>query len=321
MAAKTDYLFPDKGYKPVKLILPVCEFLVLIGIVLLLLVPFFETESVVDQERSLVAPAVQESIALASVILPPPPPAVNLSTHADTQTTRTSVPQENQDAQTTQTPVPQDSQPGPNTDTHELSQENPKESDQAPDAVLEPALEQDLNTEDTTSQEKLIPIENDDHVALEKGRALLRQLENGNGPRLILLWPENVQEAENLYLRLTELGMISALIDQQNRLWRLADPPNQAWQVNTDQYSTLMRRVDGIPDIERMEIQRIHNRHSGLADYSTSQLQAVRVMPREIDARLLGNLYRRLEHDLSEVNSISGRYVMQSNQISVLLEN
>ena len=182
-------------------------------------------------------------------------------------------------------------------------------------------MEQDLNTEDTTSQKKLIPIENDDHVALEKGRVLLRQLENGNGPSLILLWPENVQEAENLYLRLTELGMISALMDQQNRLWRLADPPNQAWQVNTDQYSTLMRRVDGIPDIERMEIQRIHNRHSGLANYSTSQLQAVRVMPREIDALLLGNLYRRLEHDLSEVNLISGRYVMQSNQISVLLEN
>ena len=239
----------------------------------------------------------------------------------DAQTTQKPVPQENQDTQTTQTPVPQDSQPGPNTDTHELSQENPKESDQAPDALLEPALEQDLNTEDTTSQEKLIPIENDDHVVLEKGRVLLRQLENGNGPSLILLWPENVQEAENLYLRLTELGMISALMDSENRLWRLADPPNQAWRVNTDQYSTLMRRVDGIPDIERMEIQRIHNRHSGLTDYSTSQLQAVRVMPREIDARLLGNLYRRLEHDLSEVNLISGRYVMQSNQISVLLEN
>ena len=322
MAANTDYLFPDKGYKPVKLILPVCEFLVLIGIVLLLLVPFFETESVVDQERPLADPSVQERISLASVVLPPPPPpAVNLSTHPDTQTTQTSVPQENQDAQTTQTPVSQDSQPGTNTDTHDLSQENPKESDQAPDALLEPALEQDLNTEDTTSQKKLIPIENDDHVALEKGRVLLRQLENGNGPSLILLWPENVQEAENLYLHLTELGMVSALMDQQNRLWRLADPPNQAWQVNTDQYSTLMRRVDGIPDIERMEIQRIHNRHSGLANYSTSQLQAVRVMPREIDARLLGNLYRRLEHDLSEVNSISGRYVMQSNQISVLLEN
>jgi len=180
MAANTDYLFPDKRYKPVKLILPVCEFLVLIGIVLLLLVPFFETESVVDQERPLADPSVQESIALASVILPPPPPADNLSTHPDTQTTRTSVPQENQDAQTTQTPVPQenqdaqttqtpvpqenrdaqttqtpvsqDSQPGTNTDTHDLSQENPKESDQAPDALLEPALEQDLNTEDTTSQ-------------------------------------------------------------------------------------------------------------------------------------------------------------------------
>jgi hypothetical protein len=118
------------------------------------------------------------------------------------------------------------------------------------------------------------------------GRVLLRQLEAGDGPGIEIAWPASQSERNALYRVFARCyGMTTAILGDDDRIYRAKDPAGADWRLNPDRYSGFLRQASGraVP-AERRELDHIRARHrirGGLP---------VRLFPRAVDSALLGGL-------------------------------
>lgn len=149
---------------------------------------------------------------------------------------------------------------------------------------------------------------------VRRGRALLRILEHGTGPRIELAWPRDAGERERLYRRLRDcFGMRIAVVDWNGRLFRAEEAPGVPWELDLDRYSGFVRSPDGRLEREEMTVvKRIHDHHAGRVSG-----WPVRVFPRQVDALLLGGLQHLIGPDYARLKSIRGRYRLERARVLV----
>jgi hypothetical protein len=122
--------------------------------------------------------------------------------------------------------------------------------------------------------------------SVPKGRAPLHRPEAGDGPTIEIAWPSSRRDREKLYaVFLRCYGMVSAILDDENRLFRAADPPGRRWAPNPDRYGGFVRQVSGQRvEAENRVLARIRAHHRIAAG------RPVRLFPRPVDAMLLDGL-------------------------------
>lgn len=153
-----------------------------------------------------------------------------------------------------------------------------------------------------------------DRDKLNEGRALLRVLEHGAGPTIEIAWPENAAARARLHYRFTAcLGMRTALMQSDGKLYVDSGPQNQPWAINLDRFSGFIREPAGqsVAD-EMLEARRIRNRHKRLMDAAP-----VRVFPRHVDAVLLAGLKGIAGHEYKKGSVIRAHYSLTGGSIIV----
>ena len=146
-----------------------------------------------------------------------------------------------------------------------------------------------------------------------QGRALLRQLEAGDGPAIEIAWPASRRNREKLYTAFIRCyGMASAILDTENRLFRASDPRGRRWAPNLDRYSGFVRRVSGRRvAAEKRVLSRIRAHHQLVAG------APVRLFPRIVDAMLLGGLRRLTGTGYGAGAAIHARYRLSGATVRV----
>ena len=146
------------------------------------------------------------------------------------------------------------------------------------------------------------------------GGALLRMMEHGSGPDITIAWPSAASARSALYDELAGcLGMTTAVVGRNRKLFRAATSPGQPWVPNRDRYSGFMRQPQGYlaPD-ERQKANRIRARHN-----LSGSAPAVRLFPRAVDAALLGGLRRAIGPSYRDAKRITGRYRLDGGQVVI----
>ena len=118
------------------------------------------------------------------------------------------------------------------------------------------------------------------------GGALLRLLEHGKGPDIEIAWPLRLDTRRDLYRHLTHcLGVRSAVLTKNQKLFAMGGKPRQAWSIEMDRYSGFIRSPQGEPIAKEVaHFQAIAQHHALKAWWP------VRVFPRDVDAALLSGL-------------------------------
>jgi len=137
-----------------------------------------------------------------------------------------------------------------------------------------------------------------------EGRVLLRQLEAGDGPSIEIAWPSSPRDRDDLHAVFIRCyGMVTAILDGQDRLFRASDPPGRNWVPDRERYSGFVRQVSG---------QRVAAQNRTLAQirarHRISAGTPVRLFPRAVDATLLGGLYRLTGANYAASAAIRARY-------------
>ena len=147
------------------------------------------------------------------------------------------------------------------------------------------------------------------------GRALLRQLEHGQGPGIEIFWPETPQLRQRLHSLLTKChGMRSVLMSEDGRLFNTNGRPGAHSQVDMDQTSGFVRQVSGkMTAAERAVIARIRAYHG-------DQLSGVvvRLFPRSVDAGLLRDLHAFGSFDYDHDRSITAAYTINAGHVRIV---
>lgn len=184
---------------------------------------------------------------------------------------------------------------------------------------LEPIRHEAPDSPETSVEE--IPAQQEvsvqtDLSATAEGRALLKLLEHGEGPDIVINWPDSSRQRQALYSRLKScFAMTVALMDGQGRLYRSEERPGQAWAVDMDRYSGFVRQPEGFlgkEEKKRSQAIRRHHRLNGRA-------VPVRLFSRRADAALLGGLSRVLGEDFKTAGRVRGTYRVTSSHL--LVEN
>jgi hypothetical protein len=146
------------------------------------------------------------------------------------------------------------------------------------------------------------------------GRTLLRLLEHGSGPTIEFAWPDAAGQREKLFALLGRcFGMRVALVDAKGRLFIASGRANTPWNLNLDRFSGFIREPAGaLSRQERRAVERILAHHGGLVDASP-----VRVLPRQVDARLLGGLRRLIGESYATVQTVRARYRTRGRHLVV----
>ena len=146
------------------------------------------------------------------------------------------------------------------------------------------------------------------------GRVLLKLLEHGTGPEIEIAWPEDGHSQTQLHDIFTQcFGMVTAVMDSQNRLYRKQDNRGQTWDINTDRYSGFVRQPVGrISAKTRTTAANIRRHH-----YISRNSQMVRIFPRQIDALLLGGLHRLIGPNYKSHRNIQARYQLQNGLVKI----
>ena len=149
-------------------------------------------------------------------------------------------------------------------------------------------------------------------ATLAQGRALLRILEHGTGPEIDFAWPESPGSRNALFALLRRCyGMQVVLLDEANRLYRLADPAGRPWAPNIDRISGFSRRIGGLTaDGERVLVSRLRRRHTGITN-----ARPIRLFPRAFDGALLGGLAHLIGKRAAGFRSLSARYRMRGERL------
>lgn len=125
-----------------------------------------------------------------------------------------------------------------------------------------------------------------DRQAVQEGRILLVMMAEGKGPDIEIAWPDNGDSRERLYRLLsTCYGMKSAVLQQNGALFAAGGEPGKPWEINRDYYSSFLREPRGrFPAAERRTIGKIEAYHGVRGT-------AVRILPRVVDAGIVGALF------------------------------
>lgn len=139
------------------------------------------------------------------------------------------------------------------------------------------------------------------------GARLLSELEAGDGPVLELTWPDRRDDKDRLARHLTRCaGLVAALLSG-GRLWRASDPPGTAWLPDRRHFSGIMRRARSMSSGSTATV--IKARH-GLVEGD-----AVALVTRAFDARLLGGLARLVGGVRLAKGHVAGRYALAGNRL------
>lgn len=149
---------------------------------------------------------------------------------------------------------------------------------------------------------------------MTEGRALLKMLEAGKGPAIEIAWPASSVDRARLYRLLSAChGMQTALLADNSGIFSATGTPGTAWQINRDAVSGFVRRPSGaLTDAEQSVIRRIkvrHGMHFG---------DPVRLLPRTVDATLLGGLGQIVGAGYLRHKTIRARYQLTGNRIAVV---
>ncbi len=153
-----------------------------------------------------------------------------------------------------------------------------------------------------------------DAETVRTGRALLRILEHGDGPRIDIAWPESRAARERLHDVLRScFGMRLALIDRSGGLYLDAGKRGRTWPIDLDRFSGFVRRPNGrIASAERRAVARVQRHHRRLP-----ATEPVRLFPRPADAALLGGLARMLGDDYRSSRAITASYRLRGDRVRV----
>ena len=143
------------------------------------------------------------------------------------------------------------------------------------------------------------------------GRALLRMLEHGKGPKIEIAWPNSAAERQRLYRRFTRCyGMQAAVLDSANKLFAANSAPGESWDIDRDRYSGFLRSPAGESiGPERRRFSEIAARHR------LTSWRPVRVFPRNVDAVLLGGLETILGARYQSSGNIRATYDLDGAKI------
>lgn len=231
--------------------------------------------------------APREIPALARVVLPPPPP---FAAPAEPEA-----------------PPEQVARPDPAARKSPLSPRDvgPAPKDPSPPARAEPAVEAEAAPAVTVASSR--------SETIADGRALLRMLEVGKGPTIEIAWPESRQHRDRLFEAFRRcLGLEVALLAPGNRLFLPDTPPGQPTVLQSDRLSRFLRSPGGeIPGAEQKLHKQIKDRHG------IGEATPVRILPRNVDAALLGGLFRLLGSAYQPGSVIRARYGLQTGALRV----
>ncbi len=260
-----------------------------------------------DPETSVTAPlpAIPE---LARIILPPPPP----SSQAAPPPLPRIWPSEPEVRQAVSSaaeppvvdPAPADpapADPTPTTPKPQVTPLAPLNTEPPPESLASKNTAPDIRIDSTRA------------TSVSSGRALLRMLEIGKGPGVEIAWPEARAERNRLFQAFQScLGMQVALMTPDNRLFTRQTPPGQAATIETDRVSQFLRSPSGeIPAAEAALHRKIISRHK------LARAQPVRLLPRNVDAALLGGLFDLLGSDYRPGSIIRARYRLLPGSLAV----
>jgi len=148
---------------------------------------------------------------------------------------------------------------------------------------------------------------------LQEGRTLLRMLEFGKGPSIVIAWPQSRIQQNQLYDRFKSCyGMKVALLKGMSELYTLHSDPGSPWQPNTDKVSGFMRNPSGqMSRLEQQDLDRIRIRHH------LYQGTPVRLFPRKVDAVLLGSLRQIVGDSYQPGSQIQAHYSQTARGVIV----
>jgi hypothetical protein len=149
---------------------------------------------------------------------------------------------------------------------------------------------------------------------LREGRALLRMLEHGAGPKIEIAWPETGNARRQLFNQFTDcFGMRVALMRPDGKLFVANGRPGAPWEINLDRFSGFVRQPAGqLTSKERDLIRQIRAHHPRL-----SRVSPVRIFPRRADAMLLAGLKKISGSPYEKDSVIRARYRMVGRRVVV----
>jgi len=144
-------------------------------------------------------------------------------------------------------------------------------------------------------------------VSITEGRFLLRMLEHGKGPEIIIGWPHNLSDRNRLYHVLRKCyGMKNAVISQKSALYSEKNLPGINWIPNTDLFSGFLRSPIGQPiRSESQTFKKIAQRHN------LSIWGPVRIFPRNVDAMILSGLHNLIGIEYQKAKSVRANYLLK----------
>lgn len=203
------------------------------------------------------------------VVLPPPPPMESLAEQVE---------------------------PTDHTLLENPQPERPEYTEAVDDRKVETVVE--TVPDETTREEVTV-----DREMIADGRVLLRMISEGNGPQIEIGWPARAADRDRLYELLTSCyGMVSAILTSDQKLYRRAGTAGEAWSVNRDRYSDFLREAQGrLPAPEKTVADTIRRKH-GVSG------KVVRLLPRNVDAGVVGALFRLANQNHKESAVIKAEY-------------
>ncbi len=149
--------------------------------------------------------------------------------------------------------------------------------------------------------------------AVREGRALLRLLENGEGPDIEIAWPAAAADRAELYRLFSDcFGMRTVVMSAAGEMFGAGGDRLGSRPFDGDRYSGFVRQpAGGLSAGEQRQVDAIRRRH-GL-----SRGRVLRLFPRRVDAILLGALDRIAGGGFDKGVRIRARYHGAANGIEV----
>lgn len=144
-----------------------------------------------------------------------------------------------------------------------------------------------------------------------QGRPSLRLLEHGEGPNVEIAWPNHPVARAKLYDAMRRChGLRSALLRGEEIL--MSTPDGAVENFDADRFSGFIRAIQGPPtkaEARRIKVLRARHEAGGVA--------AIRLLSRQFDARLLGGLRGLVGAGYRAAGSVTARYAIAGRRVMV----
>lgn len=163
------------------------------------------------------------------------------------------------------------------------------------------------------ASQKTVKVDTVQAEMLQEGRVLLKLLEVGKGPNVEIAWPTQPQQREVLYRTLARCyGLQSGIMNAKGQIYVATGKLGEPVTINSDQVSPFLRQSAGqLSGSEKGILTNIRQRH-GLING-----QPVRLFNRNVDAALLGALFRLVPGNMSDSPQIRASYGLTDKGIGV----